>query len=78
MSRRIVCPKCGELKPMHPGDVAAGFKRRRSWIKLTSDLCCDYCGKDMKANEIVLAETTWQDSRTPPDLWEERYGTIQP
>lgn len=29
MSRKIVCEKCGVLKPMHPEDVAMGFHQRR-------------------------------------------------
>lgn len=34
MSRKILCEKCGVLKPMHPEDVLMGFKRRRVQIGL--------------------------------------------
>lgn len=79
MSRKIVCPECGELKPMHLEDVARGFKRRRIWIKLLFPMICDMCGQHMAADFMALAETMWNHSREgPPETWEDVYGKPQP
>lgn len=61
---------------MYPEDVAAGFERRRVWIKLHEDLLCDFCGGSLPVGTTALAETMSKTLRAEPE-WESAYGTPQ-
>lgn len=74
MTRRIVCLKCGVLKPLPVEDVAAGWQRRRLHIKLFNDLICDLCGSELPHGTEALAETMWREEDVP-DSWETQYGS---
>lgn len=76
MSRKILCPTCGELKPMHPQDVVTGIQRRRKWIDLYITVGCDNCGEPLHAQFKALCETMWRGDE--PEEWESVYGKVLP
>lgn len=77
MSRAIICPACHKLKPMHPDDVMAGFKRRIVFLRLTCSPVCDRCDRPINAGEQAVAVTYWNEHREgEPRIWEHEYGKV--
>ena len=68
--RVITCPECGRLKPTPPEDAARGLFQRRQQGFAAYDMCCDYCGRELRQGDPAVALTC------PADLmpgWEEGY-----
>jgi hypothetical protein len=74
MTRTIHCLKCGELKPLDPLDVVAGFKRRRTPIKSNQSLACDMCNTPLPEGTDAIATTMWREREGEPERWEDRYS----
>lgn len=72
MTRSIHCAECGTLKPMHPGDIIAGWSRRRVHITAAGSLRCDLCNVDLSGKPAV-AVTMWRAQEGVPEPWEWRY-----
>lgn len=66
MSRRILCEKCGVLKPMHPEDVATGWQRRcvNIWAKKPAVHEVKFTAND-KTETITLPSLVCDDCGTP-------------
>lgn len=59
---------------MHPEDVVAGWKRRRTLGTSGRSLVCDTCATELPEGANVVAETLWQQEREgTPEVWEKDY-----
>jgi hypothetical protein len=56
MSRQLLCPKCGVIKPTHPEDAARGlFQRYVRGALLDISIVCDLCGIALKQGDRAVA-----------------------
>jgi len=73
--RSLYCEKCGPVKPLHPEDVALGFKRRRVTIRQCAAGCvCDQCSRALEGSPAI-AETIYQGAE--PGNWEEEFEALE-
>lgn len=70
-SRKIVCPKCGVVKPTPHEDAAQGLYERRVHGKSKLSMVCDLCGVPLDKGEAAIALTIPRDY---PE-WESTYLT---